>query len=109
MLLEYIIIGRLHWENSNLHASLSLSGWLTHLAEGMLVSLEKCSGTLMLLSGAKKSRIRCHSGSPCGPLSPHPQQTPAEKIRSFWEQRMHWAVHKPVAEVMGTYGGFNHI
>lgn len=91
MLLEYIITGRIHQENSNLHASLSPSGWLTHLAKEMLVSWEKCSGTLMFLSGAKKGRIRCHNGSSRGPLSPHPQQTPAEKSRSFWEQRMYWA------------------
>lgn len=109
MLSKYIRIGRTYWENSNFHAPLSPSGWLTHLGKRVLVNWGKGGGTATFLRGGKEGRSRCHSRSPCGPLSSHPQQTPAEKSRTFWEQRMHRAAHELIARVMGTYGGFNHI
>lgn len=113
MLLKYIRIGRTYWENSNLHVCLSPSGWLEEeevgLGRRMLLSRGKGRGTATFLPGGKEGRSRCHRRSPCGPLSSHPQQTPAEKSRTFWEQRMHRAAHELIARVMGTYGGFNHI
>lgn len=108
MLLKYIRI-RICWENSSLHASLSPSGWLTRLGKRMLVSRGKGRGTVMFLPGGKAGRSRWHSRSPCGHLSSHPQQTPAERRRTFWEQRMHGAAHELIARVVGTYGVFNHV
>lgn len=73
------------------------------------MSQGKGRGTVMFLPCRKKDKSQCHSQSLCGPLSSHPQQTPGEKSKTFWEQHTPWAARELIAWVMGTYGDSNHV